>query len=1354
MSDMGELTEIRADWMRIQTDLDVNPLYALSIYDDTMRRATSEFVRERLDHVFSDALSFARAGQDILPKHIFDVLPDKYRRARQRDRRRLVKAIADRLFEYGVAAGNRQDAERDLLAGIGNSFERLILTGTLDQQFACKLAVELGHKQAMTDALRSLVCAPLISALITVLRVGAPTTRDSAVEGLGALLKYFDDPEPMFVINQLPVEDLRKGNADINRDYFERFERRRQMALAVSGNAAARTEYFQDLDDNLDKVECRGSREGFPPYQRALTECADRLRTLTSICRQATNEEKPTLVTRSVALLRRAARVTWIEEDEDGATQAAFARYQESVFHTITVLVEREGNAVEFDEVVSEAIDSIPRTLIGEAPLCNGQSRAAVSIISCAATLLMRAHEPRTTKALRSVFEVLVTPSASPWGNPGIVEGCYRGLPSLLRNAKHNDWTLPALAALFDHLNRPHDFEDFVETHRQLHAAMCFRRVLIAVTENVHDQFVQSEAEETREQRQIELEVRTLLAHPDAEHVRKILQTSDHKTTGAFPRDIAPRVINATAFERDLLARTSSLFQNWPHLSAPRQLLLTRILAAQLRVLSHDAKDVARHRVLNRLYDAMPTITFSDEERQKRLWKLLADLPSEPARAADADLQDFVEHCGVASSTDRLPHPHDDLPGYVLAMIDDSASARIAAAIAREIDLNIRHDRINTPRFDFAATLYQVTLRGPHEAIFEHLFPRMESPLDRDVVLLFRKHVARVRACAEKHKHGLLDLKELLQHVGDVLRDLREPRSAGIAGSATLQRLRLVLHSYRYLVTKGGFWQLAAGGPTGGLGRLFEQLDALDEQTRGVRSGTISEAGLHPNRRDNLTIPFRTMLTELKSRVQEYQELPLNEFAARSNALTRAAEIICGIESRIGVSVELQAPERVILIAILQRYREVFTRTIQWHCVEPRRCVDAGDYELFWSLFATSKARKAACHEGPLKEDAPLLQGDYQGRVTDAIETYTIASHWKALAETCGPEPPKFPGQRLKFEGMFAEWTSSDLEMNHLRDAIGDRWATWFQSFYGTVTSLPRIILIVVIVFGIAIVCDVYEAHEVEGAGFFALAVGAVVMSLVTFSHGLHAVVSKFRRRRVERRPQYRFHAMLPRLARLIAAPIALLVDFNHSYEFPLKASSWPLLLLMVLAFLTTRFFVQREIVDRDRMPLSRGGPERSKMRPIVAVAVAYSFGLSLLFSVIFASNYFDRADVNTVKQKPVVAQVLRPASVTAHVKQELIADPTWVSLTNWWMNRCEEIPAQHAWPRFFGILPRDVTFNLGQTWVCKPLPASIRNYLVFVFYPTLILTWTAIGLFFGVFLEGFLKGRRLRGEKARRAEA
>jgi hypothetical protein len=38
-----------------------------------------------------------------------------------------------------------------------------------------------------------------------------------------------------------------------------------------------------------------------------------------------------------------------------------------------------------------------------------------------------------------------------------------------------------------------------------------------------------------------------------------------------------------------------------------------------------------------------------------------------------------------------------------------------------------------------------------------------------------------------------------------------------------------------------------------------------------------------------------------------------------------------------------------------------------------------------------------------------------------------------------------------------------------------------------------------------------------------------------------------------------------------------------------------------------------------------------------------------------------------------------------------------------------------------------------------------MRPHLRFVFYPTLVITWTALALFVGMFLEGFVKGERLR---------
>ena len=68
--------------------------------------------------------------------------------------------------------------------------------------------------------------------------------------------------------------------------------------------------------------------------------------------------------------------------------------------------------------------------------------------------------------------------------------------------------------------------------------------------------------------------------------------------------------------------------------------------------------------------------------------------------------------------------------------------------------------------------LYQVTLRGPSEAIFDHLLSRINEPLDRNLVALFRRHVAGVHA-ADAYAVKLTRDAEL--HIDDELPgDLQE----------------------------------------------------------------------------------------------------------------------------------------------------------------------------------------------------------------------------------------------------------------------------------------------------------------------------------------------------------------------------------------------------------------------------------------------------------------------------------------------------------------------------------------------------------------------------------------------------
>lgn len=138
-------------------------------------------------------------------------------------------------------------------------------------------------------------------------------------------------------------------------------------------------------------------------------------------------------------------------------------------------------------------------------------------------------------------------------------------------------------------------------------------------------------------------------------------------------------------------------------------------------------------------------------------------------------------------------------------------------------------------------------------------------------------------------------------------------------------------------------------------------------------------------------------------------------------------------------------------------------------------------------------------------------------------------------------------------------------------------------------------------------------------------------------------------------------------------------------------------------------------------------------MRQIVSVALAQSFVVSLVFSVIFGSNHVEHIAV------PHRFEELSEAAHETHDEGGIVGV----------MNRLDVIPDGHARPRLFGILPRETQFDVAalmDAWGWT-IEERVAPHVRFVFYPPLILAWTSLGLFFGVFLEGFLKGERLRGE-------
>ena len=84
------------------------------------------------------------------------------------------------------------------------------------------------------------------------------------------------------------------------------------------------------------------------------------------------------------------------------------------------------------------------------------------------------------------------------------------------------------------------------------------------------------------------------------------------------------------------------------------------------------------------------------------------------------------------------------------------------------------------------------------------------------------------------------------------------------------------------------------------------------------------------------------------------------------------------------------------------------------------------------------------------------------------------------------------------------------------------------------------------------------------------------------------AVFTKPRAEAVAEEPLARqgYDCLYPRMAALIAAPMLLTTEFDHSYSFPLHAPDLPLTLLLVLGFVATRLMIGRALGDPTRVEL------------------------------------------------------------------------------------------------------------------------------------------------------------------------
>ncbi|MFL6246388.1 MAG: hypothetical protein ACJ74H_10220 [Thermoanaerobaculia bacterium] len=1231
---------------------------------------------------------------------------------RKQQRRELLDVV-DTLVSLGSPAQEHSEREaRASLQRLGEYMPSLVLEGTLQQQFFCKLATRFGFRRAaVTNVVVDLVVLPMIDALRDVIRLGAETTRDSAIEGMGALLALAAKQKTPAerCPEEEPIRDGR-GDPELNEMFKQRLERRRLMVLAVADpewREKLLTELEEPIEPKLEAVRAEGAiKDVFRKLETVLYRHYDLLRVLPAIARQ--NEVTQDLP-RFVKLLCDATKPLLPRAGDPDSILIAYARYRESVFRTIDNFIRRNVSRSSFDSVVASAVHAIPRTMSGVPKVCNAEIRATVSILRTAIRVVCCSGKwSRTREELVYMFRTLG--HAKPWLNLGIAEACYRGLPDLLAYEAHNELSEMALRALLEQLAAP--ATDLAATHRTMIAISCFRRILVALEE--------------RGDERVGEDLRILLSEPTKERVIACFQPNGrYGRTDTGRSDIDVDVIAAIGHECQILRSAGTMLTRWEELSPEQNVLLTRILACLLHAVSRDAPEVARYPRLQRVFDGMSAVAMPHAEAMGKVWDLLAKLPPQVAEAADPDIQRFVEYRGRRRRAEgNVQESVEDLPGYVLAMISRETSDRIAGGIAREIDLNLRHDRDADPQSDFAEPLYEVMMRGPHESIFDHLMPRICAERDRKMVALFRNHVHVVRDGMDKPPRELVTY--LCDHVKDLTTELTK------LGGPTLDELAHALTLFGELVSEEDecVWTAIVEHRLADFFRVLDKLDMLmthdslllevlelPHEKLFKQMAQLDHAFPSDKRqrwRSLLTYRNAKHLANLQSHISHYVELPVSNFAARRKELDDACVAVRKIEHDLARQETLQPPKRILLRALMQHLRDIFERTRRWYCDEAEKMIDKNEKEGFWIVFALDREKRDQQLMKRIK--ATFASGAEVRRV--ALKQHETMVQIEKVTKTAGSEPPRFRGQTRLFEEFAVDWMTSDLDPEALWNALSDRWRKPYRIFFNVVTRPLLALGMMLLPFVWALGWHLVDVHTMEGLLFWG--VGAVI--LVGAGWAVIRLILMVRRETADppvkeekqhEKRGYLFRSLLPQLAGFIAAPMALIAKFEHSYQFPFTASIWSMALLILLAFVTTRFYLEREVVDRSASSPEMTPRERQKVAKVLGVTLTQAFGIAVLLSAIFAhSHYLASHDTNA-----------------AHHERHYVY--------------LEHDQKLHD---FAGFVPHQAFLE----W--KVVFPFVRDQGDFTFYPTIILSWTALGLFFGLVLEGIDKGEHLRRRSSKEA--
>ena len=241
-------------------------------------------------------------------------------------------------------------------------------------------------------------------------------------------------------------------------------------------------------------------------------------------------------------------------------------------------------------------------------------------------------------------------------------------------------------------------------------------------------------------------------------------------------------------------------------------------------------------------------------------------------------------------------------------------------------------------------------------------------------------------------------------------------------------------------------------------------------------------------------------MSDLEDMVEHYLELPVGKFEERIEALKRVGELAESMEKDLSKPSGLQPPERFLLLALMQYFRDFFERTKRRFCEEPRQLMDQKDTIGFWLYFCDKRAIDLRISE--LDEQATATKAKKFWERAEAIQRKA------ALAERARDEPPRFEHQAAKFEELFVEWRSSELDVGTLRALLKRRWTPWFRGLHGTVTSFIGISTVILLPGVWAAIAHLRGDHKHEGEGFFIEAFVMIVIAVVSLANASHRITS------------------------------------------------------------------------------------------------------------------------------------------------------------------------------------------------------------------------------------------------------